>query len=71
GPLDILARATEKVGAVDEDLRAACLSALGANPAACRRYAEEWSWDECAAQLRNSLAWLATEEETRVRVEAL
>ncbi|MBV8524573.1 MAG: glycosyltransferase family 1 protein [Acetobacteraceae bacterium] len=71
GPLDILAGATEKVGALDEDLRAACLSALGANPAACRRYAEQWSWGECAAQLRNSLAWLATEEETRVRVEAL
>ena len=47
GPLDVLAGA-EEVGAVDVDLRAACLRALAADSAACRAHAERFSWRACA-----------------------
>ncbi|MBP0494148.1 glycosyltransferase family 4 protein [Pararoseomonas indoligenes] len=58
GPLDVLGGATEPVGALDEDLRAACLAALGADRAACRRHAAKWSWAASATQLRDALAAL-------------
>ncbi len=44
GPLDVLPEGAP-VGALDEDLRAACLRALAADRAACRRHAEARSWD--------------------------
>lgn len=47
GPADVLAGAGP-VGAVDTDLRAACLRALGADRAACRAHAERFSWRACA-----------------------
>jgi len=47
-PKDVLADAPARVGAVDADLRAACLRALGADRAACRAYAELFSWQACA-----------------------
>ncbi|WP_426954632.1 glycosyltransferase family 4 protein [Muricoccus radiodurans] len=56
GPLDVLGGAAERVGMLDEDLRAACLSALDADREACRRHAATWSWDACAAQFRDTLA---------------
>ena len=40
GPLDVMPQ-----GALDEDLRAACLRALAADRAACRRQAEARGWD--------------------------
>ena len=55
GPIDVIGTAPQPVGALDEDLRAACLKALEADPAACRRYAEGWSWAACAARFRETL----------------
>lgn len=55
GPVDVVGTAPEPVGALDEDLRAACLAALEADRAACRRYAEGWSWATCAARFRETL----------------
>ncbi|PZW47117.1 glycosyltransferase involved in cell wall biosynthesis [Humitalea rosea] len=53
GPIDVIADVP--VGALDEDLRAACLRALGADRAACRRHAETFSWAACAARFRAAL----------------
>ena len=46
GPLDVLG--SPPVGAMDGDLRAAALRALDADRAACRAYAERFSWRACA-----------------------
>ena len=48
GPKDVLADADGLVGAVNTDLRQAVLDALGADRAACRAYAERFSWRACA-----------------------
>lgn len=48
GPKDVLAEATGNIGAVDDDLRAAALRALGADRALCRAHAERFSWRACA-----------------------
>ncbi len=48
GPKDVLAGAAGRIGAVNEDLRAAALEALGADRAACRAHAERYSWRACA-----------------------
>ena len=48
GPRDILAGTAGRVGAVDADLRAACLRALEADRDACRAHAERYSWRACA-----------------------
>jgi len=53
GPLDVIGDAP--VGALDEDLRAACLKALTADPAACRAHAEGYSWEACARRFRDNL----------------
>jgi glycosyltransferase involved in cell wall biosynthesis len=53
GPLDVIGAAP--VGALDEDLRAACLRALGADRAACRAHAERFSWSASAERFRESL----------------
>jgi glycosyltransferase involved in cell wall biosynthesis len=53
GPLDVLGG--EAVGALDEDLRAACLRALQADRALCRAHAERFSWEACARRFRDSL----------------
>ena len=53
GPRDVLT--DPRIGALDEDLRAACLRALDADRAACRRHAEAWSWEACAAPFRAAL----------------
>ncbi|KAA2214089.1 glycosyltransferase family 4 protein [Teichococcus oryzae] len=55
GPIDVIGPAPEKVGALGEDLRAACLDALAADRAACRRHAERWSWEACAARFRDTM----------------
>src|SRR5882672_4497142 len=44
------------VAALDEDLRAACLSALALPRAACREYAESMSWDESARCFLDNVA---------------
>ena len=49
GPKDVLAAGGAAVGAVDDDLRAACLAALAfGDRAACREYAQTYSWQACA-----------------------
>jgi glycosyltransferase involved in cell wall biosynthesis len=48
GPRDILAGSNGRVGAVDADLRTACLRALEADRADCRAHAERYSWRHCA-----------------------
>jgi len=53
GPIDVIGDAP--VGALDEDLRAACLRAVGADRAACRRHAEGFSWAACAQRFRTAL----------------
>lgn len=60
GPVDVIGTAPEPVGALDEDLRAACLAALETDRAACRRYAEGWSWAACAARFRETLTPVAS-----------
>ena len=56
GPMDILAGTDGRVGAVDADLRAACLRALGADRDACRAHAERYSWRHCAEIFMSHLA---------------
>jgi glycosyltransferase involved in cell wall biosynthesis len=52
GPKDLIPGAG--VGAVNDDLRQACLEALGCDRAVCRAYAERFSWRRCAEEfLRN------------------
>ena len=45
----------QRVGALNEDLRTACLKALDCDRTACREHAEAWSWDACVAQFRAAL----------------
>lgn len=53
GPLDVIT--DPRVGALDENLRSACLRALECDREACRSHAEAWSWEACAAQFRAAL----------------
>ncbi|MBL6457717.1 glycosyltransferase family 1 protein [Belnapia sp. T6] len=53
GPLDVVT--DPRIGALDEDLRAACLRALDCDRAAARAHAEAFSWDASAAQFRDNL----------------
>ncbi len=55
GPVDVLEGAAN-VGALDNDLRAACLRALQADRAACRAHAEQFSWQACAERFVANLA---------------
>ncbi len=53
GPLDVVT--DPKVGALDTDLRAACLSAVGRERDDCRRHAESFTWERCAQQFLGAL----------------
>ena len=55
GPKDVLGTASAQVGALDADLRTACLSALHADRAACRAHAERFSWRVCAEMFLSNL----------------
>lgn len=55
GPKDILAGAEGCVGAVSDDLHAACLQALKDDRAACRAHAERFTWEACADMFENTL----------------
>jgi glycosyltransferase involved in cell wall biosynthesis len=59
GPIDVLANPRGNIGAVDLDLRAAALAALGADRAACRVHAESYSWRACAEVFLSHLVPLA------------
>jgi glycosyltransferase involved in cell wall biosynthesis len=56
GPLDVIA--DHPVGALDTDLRNACLRALGISRQACRSFALERSWENSARQFIGNLSAL-------------
>ena len=56
GPLDVIA--DHPVGALDEDLRSACIRALGMSRETCRNFALERSWENSARQFIGNLAAL-------------
>ncbi|MGJ4948273.1 glycosyltransferase family 4 protein [Bradyrhizobium sp. HKCCYLS20291] len=56
GPLDVIA--DHPVGAIDWDLRAACLKALTMSRAECRTFALDRSWENSARQFIGNLAVL-------------
>ncbi len=53
GPLDVVGGSD--VGVLDEDLAAATIKALEIDPAACRAYAEGFSWDKSIEQFLGNL----------------
>lgn len=55
GPRDILRGVSGRVGATSDDLRAACLAALGADRDACRAHAQRFSWRACAEMFHDNL----------------
>jgi glycosyltransferase involved in cell wall biosynthesis len=57
GPKDVVAN--NPVGALDEDLRAACLRALDVKRDACRAFALNYSWENSARQFIGHLQKLA------------
>lgn len=68
GPADILADAPPGCGALDEDLKAACLKALeNANAEDCRAHAEKFSWDAGARQFIANLELPGFDEEFWLR----
>jgi glycosyltransferase involved in cell wall biosynthesis len=56
GPLDVIA--DHPVGALDTDLRSACIRALGASRESCRSFALERSWENSARQFIGNLSAL-------------
>jgi glycosyltransferase involved in cell wall biosynthesis len=68
GPLEILAGAPPGCGALDENLKAACLAALEArDPAACRAHAEKFSWDAATRQFIANLEMPGFDEDFWLR----
>ncbi len=55
GPLDVVGNAA--IAALNEDLRAACLSALTISAQACREFALTRTWRTCAKQFLENLAY--------------
>jgi glycosyltransferase involved in cell wall biosynthesis len=53
GPIDVIG--DSPAGALDEDLRLACLRALQISPAIARAHAERYSWQACTAQFLKHL----------------
>lgn len=56
GPLDVIA--DHPIGALDRDLRSACLRALTMSRETCRAFALKHSWENCARQFIGNLAAL-------------
>jgi len=56
GPLDVIA--DHPVGALDTDLRSACIRALGISRESCRSFALERSWENSARQFIGNLSAL-------------
>ena len=54
GPLDVIG--DRPIGALDHDLRAACLRALTMSRETCRAFALERSWESCARQFIGNLS---------------
>ncbi len=56
GPVDILKGAPSGCGALDEDLKKACLQALESrDPEACREHAKNFSWEAATKQFISNL----------------
>ena len=53
GPVDVIG--ASPAGALDEDLRAACLRALTISRSVARRHAERFSWEACTQQFLSHL----------------
>lgn len=53
GPLDVVT--DSRVGALDKDLRTACLTAVSRDSEDCRRHAETFTWERCARQFLEAL----------------
>ncbi|MBZ0149100.1 MAG: glycosyltransferase, partial [Pseudorhodoplanes sp.] len=58
GPIDVIA--DDPVGALNENLRAACLEALTMSKQACRDFALTRSWDNSARQFIGNVSKVAT-----------
>lgn len=63
GPQDIIPGSG--AGAINNDLRIACLEALKCDRAATRAHAEKFSWRECAEEFRRNLQPLPKPEKKR------
>lgn len=63
GPKDVIA--DHPVGALDADLRAACLKALDISRQACRDFALQYSWENCARQFIAHLRDVSTGRHAR------
>ena len=69
GPIDVVA--DRPIGALDHDLRSACLRALGMSRELCRDFALTHSWENCARQfLRNLVPLHATTARRSVSIVA-
>lgn len=68
GPLEILDGAPEGCGAMNEDLRAACLAAWEKrDPKACREWAQRFSWEAASRQFITNLETPGFDEEFWLR----
>jgi len=68
GPLEILDGAPAGCGAMDEDLAKACLTALNnRDPAACRAWAENFSWEAASRQFVANLEMPGFDEQFWLR----
>jgi hypothetical protein len=54
GPRDVIGAAP--VGALNDDLRAACLSTMTISPQACREFAARHSWEASARAFVDNMA---------------
>ncbi|GAB0113400.1 glycosyltransferase family 4 protein [Acidisoma sp. C75] len=66
-PRDVLGAAMPPVGGLDEDLRAAALTALTIDRRHCRRYAERFSWQAASAMFLRNLVPIAGRRSTPLR----
>ena len=62
GPRDVIGAAP--VGALNDDLRAACLSAMTISPQACREFAARHSWEASARAFVDNMTDIRTVDPT-------
>ncbi|ABA03961.1 glycosyl transferase, group 1 [Nitrobacter winogradskyi Nb-255] len=65
GPLDVIA--DHPVGALDMNLRSACIRALSISREACRSFALQYSWESCARQFIGNLSALQPSRSSPLR----
>ncbi|MFY9657106.1 MAG: glycosyltransferase family 1 protein [Methylocystis sp.] len=64
GPLDVVG--ANPIGALNDDLRAACLSALNVSRTACRDFALGYSWENSARQFLEHMNKVANQDARRL-----